>query len=317
MARGVVVESRLDERHFSSSPTPTPSLSPSIDVDWNPMNARAFASTTTGNEFDVTRKRKVTRRAMSRAMCATRRDVVVASSVVVFLASALARARARTTTTTEDEPKATTTTTTEEKRTTTEEETRRGGNMRNAIDRERRGMERFAANDVESAIEDFDAVIARDRSRATRMWQRGIAKYYVDAFADGAEQFRADVEANANDTEEAVWAFLCDARDEEKGVAYAREHLVAIGRDSRRVMSSVYGLFAGRNDEEALREAGKFGASDEFYSALYLGLWFEANGDAVKAKREILRANSTVYAKLSGDYMADVARVHALRRGWT
>jgi len=50
---------------------------------------------------------------------------------------------------------------------------------------------------------------------------------------------------------------------------------------------------------------------------LYLGLWFEANGDAVKAKREILRANSTVYAKLSGDYMADVARVHALRRGWT
>ena len=31
-------------------------------------------------------------------------------------------------------------------------------------------------------------------------------------FLDGAAQFREDVAVNPNDTEEAIWAFLCEAR---------------------------------------------------------------------------------------------------------
>ena len=185
-----------------------------------------------------------------------------------------------------------------------------------AVDYARRGMSRFSQNDVDGSLEDFDRVIANDARYASYMWQRGISLYYADAFDAGARQFRDDVRVNPNDTEEAVWAFLCEARDGAKGVEYARENMLVTGKDSRPVMSSVYGLFSGRNDEEALREAGKRSASDEFYSALYLGLWYEVNGDATRAKEEILRANRTAYGKLSGDYMADVARVHAKRRGW-
>jgi lipoprotein NlpI len=180
----------------------------------------------------------------------------------------------------------------------------------------RRGMSRFSQNDVEGSMEDFDRVIANDARYASYMWQRGISAYYLEAFDVGAAQFRDDVRVNANDTEEAVWAFLCEARDDAKGFEYARKNMLVTGKDSRLVMSSVYGLFAGQNDEGALREAGKRSASDEFYSALYLGLWYEVNGDAARAKQEILRANNTAYGKLSGDYMADVAKVHAKRRGW-
>ena len=31
-------------------------------------------------------------------------------------------------------------------------------------------------------------------------------------FLDGAAQFREDVAVNPNDTEEAIWSFLCEAR---------------------------------------------------------------------------------------------------------
>ena len=41
---------------------------------------------------------------------------------------------------------------------------------------------------------------------------------------------------------------------------------------------------------------------------MYLGLWREINGDEAGAKERIKRANRTAYARLSGDYMANVTR---------
>jgi hypothetical protein len=57
-------------------------------------------------------------------------------------------------------------------------------------------------------------------------------------FAEGAEQFRRDVAANPNDTEEAVWAFLCEART--LGFEQARARLLKVGRDSRPYMRTAY-----------------------------------------------------------------------------
>jgi lipoprotein NlpI len=44
-----------------------------------------------------------------------------------------------------------------------------------------------------------------------------------------------------------------------------------------------------------------------FYAHLYLGLYFEALGDAEKARKHITRAAGQYQ---TGDYMGDVARVH-------
>ena len=48
----------------------------------------------------------------------------------------------------------------------------------------------------------------------------------------------------------------------------------------------------------------------------YVGLWYEAHGDAAQAKQAVLAAIATPYARQSGDYMASLGRIHALRRGW-
>ena len=181
----------------------------------------------------------------------------------------------------------------------------------------RRGMSKFSGGEVEASVEDFDAVIRLDARYASYMWQRGLSLYYAGEYEEAAKQFRADVRVNPNDTEESVWCFASEAMDPNKGLEYARKNQLVTGRDSRRVMASVYALFSGAEDgEEALRRAGERNSSDEFYSALYLGLWYEINGRTEDAKREIKRANDTLYSRLSGDYMTDVARVHAQRRGW-
>lgn len=48
----------------------------------------------------------------------------------------------------------------------------------------------------------------------------------------------------------------------------------------------------------------------------YVGLWYESHQDPERAKQAILAAVATPYARLSGDYMASLAKVHAVRRSW-
>lgn len=50
--------------------------------------------------------------------------------------------------------------------------------------------------------------------------------------------------------------------------------------------------------------------------AQYVGLWHEAEGDAARAREAITAAAATQYAQVSGDYMADLAKVHCKQRGW-
>ena len=181
----------------------------------------------------------------------------------------------------------------------------------------RRGMAKFAKGDVDGSIEDFDAVIAAAPGRAPYMWQRGLSLYYAERLQEGSAQFRRDVAVNPNDTEEAVWAFLCEARDPAVGFERARANLLAVGRDPRGYMRAAYALFAGTGDENALRAvAANGGAAEDFYSWLYVGLYREAKGDDAGAKAAVLAAAATPYGSRSGDYMAALAEVHAKRRGW-
>ena len=182
----------------------------------------------------------------------------------------------------------------------------------------RRGMAKFTQGDVDGSIADFDAVIAAAPGRAPYMWQRGLSLYYAERLQEGSAQFRRDVAVNPNDTEEAVWAFLCEARDPRVGFDAARKGLLAVGLDPREYMRAAYALFAGTGDEAALRAvAANGGAAEDFYSWLYVGLYREAKGDDAGAKEAVLAAVATPYGSRSGDYMAALAAVHAKRRGWS
>ena len=179
----------------------------------------------------------------------------------------------------------------------------------------RAGMERFAAYDVEGAIEALDRAIEVDARYRARAWQRGLALYAKGEYDAAARQFREDVAMNPNDTEESVWCFASEAMDASKGVKVALERMLKTGPDARPVMKSVFRLFETGTEEAeaALREAGKRSDGDTFYSLLYLGLFYEVNGDKARAREEFSKANGTLYAKFSGDFMADVSRV-LLRR---
>ncbi len=48
----------------------------------------------------------------------------------------------------------------------------------------------------------------------------------------------------------------------------------------------------------------------------YVGLYHEAEGSPAEAEAAIVEAVATPYALQSGDYMASVASVHCLQRGW-
>ncbi len=102
------------------------------------------------------------------------------------------------------------------------------------------------------------------------------------------------------------------------GFDAAQAAMLKVGRDGRPVMRAAYELFQGAPDGslDALRAAAQASPHDTFYSLLYQGLYHEAKGDAAAAKQAVLAAVASEYGDRSGDYMAALAKVHALRRGW-
>lgn len=183
----------------------------------------------------------------------------------------------------------------------------------------RDGMRAFSANRVEDAVALFDQAIADTPSRRPYLWQRGLALFYADRYADGAAQFAADVAVNPNDTEEQIWHLLCLARAEGGSLDAARKKALRVGADRRPVMRAAQALFVGSGGEESLAEYAASGdASSRFYAELYLALYNEAEGRTEVARRLMRVAVDSDYARGGGsaDPMVALARVHERRRGW-
>ncbi|MEC4985839.1 MAG: hypothetical protein SAJ37_14865 [Oscillatoria sp. PMC 1068.18] len=176
----------------------------------------------------------------------------------------------------------------------------------------RRGMEYFKLAKITEAIQDFDRAEKIDPSITPYLWQRGLAYYYAERFADGAKQFELDLKVNSNDIEETVWRYLCLARLQ--GVSEAQNCLLAMREEPRLVLRSVYNFYAGNCTEDAVLMAGKKQArTGIFYSYLYLGLYYEVAGDAARAQAYLVPAVDNYQIN---DYMWNVAWVHRTLRGW-
>lgn len=173
----------------------------------------------------------------------------------------------------------------------------------------------FAAKPKES-VDAFDRLVKLQPEAKPSLWQRGLALYHADRFKEGREQFEVHQTVNPNDVENAAWHFICVARAD--SVEEARKHLIPIEGDSRVPMKEVHDLFAGKGSVEAVTKAAEAGAESEHrnqlcYAHLYLGLYFEALGDAGKAKEHMLK--SAVDYKMD-HYMGKSAQVHVKLRGW-
>lgn len=173
----------------------------------------------------------------------------------------------------------------------------------------------FDAKPVESARL-FDQLVEAVPAAEPELWQRGLALFYADRFADGRAQFELHRTVNPNDVENPAWHFLCVAKLE--GVQAAREKLLPVGEDPRVPMTEILALFAGRGDEAAVLAAAKQGEGEAgknqlCYAHLYLGLFYEAAGNTEKARDHITQAAGPYRMD---HYMGQVAVMHAKLRGW-
>jgi tetratricopeptide (TPR) repeat protein len=151
-----------------------------------------------------------------------------------------------------------------------------------------RGMVYFQLAEINLAIADFDMAEKLEPRLTPYLWQRGLSYYYAGKFAEGAKQFEIDLTVNFQDVEETVWRYLCIA--EINGVEAARESLLEVKNDPRLVMRRVYDLYAGRFSPDDVIQLGKnTDLRTKFYSHLYVGLYFEADGATNQAENKTVQ----------------------------
>jgi lipoprotein NlpI len=167
------------------------------------------------------------------------------------------------------------------------------------------------AGEFRESVAEFDRVAAAEPDRAPHLWERGIALYYAGRYEDCARQFESHRTVNPGDVENSAWHYLCVARG--RGAAAARAALLPVEPDSRVPMMRIYALYKGEaRVRDVLAEATAGHPPPDvlrgrmFYANLYIGLYYEAAGDAKRAREYIRKA-----AETPGEhYMIGVARAH-------
>ena len=173
-----------------------------------------------------------------------------------------------------------------------------------------RAVAEFERGRITESVASFDELAKAAPAIAPQLWQRGIALYYAGRYADCRRQFESHRTVNPDDVENAAWHFLCVARAE--APERARAALLPVGPDSRVPMRQVYEMFRGTLEPAQVLTAAGRDSSGQFYAQLYLGLYYEALGDARRAREHITAAAQERFAG-EGGYMHMVARVHLAR----
>jgi lipoprotein NlpI len=175
-----------------------------------------------------------------------------------------------------------------------------------------RGAAHFMLGQFAESVADFDKEIALEPKRGNAHWRRGISLYYAGKYEAGAKQFAGDKDVFADDVENAVWHFMCVSKKDGKKKALAS--VLKIGKDGRTPMMEVYELYKGKlKPEDVLKAANAGKLSDEqrrpqlFYAHLYLGIYYDLEGDRKKAVEHLTKAAKDYQI---GHYMGEVARVH-------
>ncbi|HEY6361696.1 MAG TPA: PQQ-binding-like beta-propeller repeat protein [Vicinamibacterales bacterium] len=173
-----------------------------------------------------------------------------------------------------------------------------------------RAVAEFERGRIAESVTAFDELVKVAPAIEPQLWQRGIALYYAGRYRDCRRQFELHRTVNPDDVENAAWHFLCVARAESPD--RARAALLPVGPDPRVPMRQVYEMFRGKLDPAQVLAAGGSRPDGQFYANLYLGLYYEAVGDARRASEHIKVAAQDRFAD-AGGYMHMVARIHLSR----
>ena len=78
----------------------------------------------------------------------------------------------------------------------------------------RDATEAFKRGQVSASISLWKEAVSVDPEVREKLWQLGLAQYVVGQYDECAEQFEYDYARNPNDTEEVIWAYLCNSKKE-------------------------------------------------------------------------------------------------------
>ena len=178
-----------------------------------------------------------------------------------------------------------------------------------------RGREYFRLGDAKASLRDFQELIGVAPNREPGLWERGISCYYAEEYAIGVKQFERYQRFDSTDVENAVWHFLCNAK--QSGLETARARMLNVRADRRVPMTEIFQLFAGNATiDDVLKSAGasqRSGAARQrsvFYANLYIGLYLEVIGSPAESLKYMRVANENRI----DHYMGDVARIHLMLR---
>ena len=173
----------------------------------------------------------------------------------------------------------------------------------------------FANGQAAESAAAFDRVVESKPELKPQLWQRGLALYYADRYADVVDQLESHQNYNKQDVENSVWHVL--AASKLSSVEEARKAMIEITQDTRPAMPEVYEMFAGRGSVEQVRAAAEASKNQSaiYHSTLYIGLFHEMMGEAEKSQAAIEMA-----IKLNpfppNAFMGNVASMHAKARGY-
>ncbi len=182
-----------------------------------------------------------------------------------------------------------------------------------------RGMVRFQLAKIDDSIADFDCAEELEPKITPYLWQRGLSYYYAARYQEGAKQFEIDLTVNRHDAEETIWQYLCLAKylgvaEAQKAMGKARAERIAFSQnDSRLIMCQISSFYAGDCTAEELAAGNQQGKRGNFYTHLYLGLYYEVAGDLEQGQRYIVKAAKDFAI---ADYMWYLACVHQQLRNW-
>lgn len=168
------------------------------------------------------------------------------------------------------------------------------------------GERALLAGAFEKAAWAFDSVLCLTPGRRdANLWQRGLACFYRGRYEEGARQFQEDMSANGSDIEEVVWHFLCRckmsgfARSQSEGFLPLRTGDPG-SPPPPAPMPQVLQLYQGTGTVEDVFKAARNpdgspassynGTNALAYASFYVGLFYEVQGDLVRAAQHFKAA---------------------------
>jgi lipoprotein NlpI len=181
----------------------------------------------------------------------------------------------------------------------------------------KRGDLYFQTREFTKSLADYEKMVELNPRLDVTHWRKGIVLYYLGRWEDSAKQFEKYQSIDDVDRENGIWRFL--AMQKKVGTKKARDEMIQYTRVDRPPLTDVYRLFQGElSAEEFAKKAASFGenSKERFYAELYLGLYFDGEGDSAKALEHLRSAEKNRWAKSSTGgpgWMWHIARVHAMK----